>query len=142
MKTVVYYFSATGNSLYVAKFLQDALGDAELHSIPEELFHGSFDAAADCVGFVFPMHCMGLPMQVESFMERLTIADNPYIFAIATCGAPYIGLPFADAEAILAARGQRLCASCTSGWSRIICRSGIFPLNGASISGRGWRNGS
>ena len=111
MKTVVYYFSATGNSLYVAKFLQAALDDAELRSIPEELFHGRFDAAADCVGFVFPMHCMGLPMQVESFMERLTIAGSPYIFAIATCGAPYIGQPFVDAETILAAKGQRLCAS-------------------------------
>lgn len=111
MKTVIYYFSATGNSLYVAKFLQSAQEDTKLRSIPEELFYNRFDVAADCVGFVFPMHSMGLPMLVESFMERLTIAGRPYIFAIATCGVPYIGQPFADAETILAAKGQHLCAS-------------------------------
>ena len=111
MKSIIYYFSATGNSLYVARFLQAAMGNAELRSIPEAHARNQFEVAADIVGFVFPLHYMGLPLQVEAFMKRLDIVGNPYIFAIATCGVPYIGQPFADAEEILSQNRQRLNAS-------------------------------
>ena len=111
MKPIIYYFSATGNSLYVARFLQDAIGNIELRSIPEDLSRARFEIGADCVGFVFPLHYMGLPLQVEAFMKRLDIVGSPYIFAIATCGVPYIGQPFADAEEILSQKQQRLTAS-------------------------------
>ena len=111
MNTIIYYFSATGNSLYAARFLQTALGGAELRSIPDEMVQQHFEAAADCIGFVFPLHYMGLPMQVESFLERLTITGSPYIFAVATCGVPYLGQPFLDAETILTSKNQTLNAS-------------------------------
>ena len=111
MKTVIYYLSATGNSLYAARFLQASLGDAELRSIPEALAGGRFDVEADVVGFVFPLHCMGLPMQAEAFMERLEFAGSPYIFAVVTCGMPYFGQPFTDAEDILSPKGQHLSAA-------------------------------
>ena len=111
MNSVIYYFSATGNSLYVAKFLQASMDNVELLPIPEALHHGEFNVNADSLGFVFPLHSMGLPMQVETFLERLSIEGSPYIFAVVTCGVPYIGRPFADAEAILGAKNQRLSAS-------------------------------
>ena len=47
MKTVIYYLSATGNSLYTASFLQASLEGAELRSIPEALAVGGFDVEAD-----------------------------------------------------------------------------------------------
>ena len=34
-------------------------------------------------------------------IQKLTILESPYIFAIATCGLPYWGRPFVDAEKIL-----------------------------------------
>ncbi len=111
MKKIIYYFSATGNSLYAARFLQSALEDFELRSIPKALFQEQFDVEANSLGFVFPLHSMGLPMQVESFLERLSITGRPYIFSVVTCGVPYIGQPFADADAILTAKNQRLRAS-------------------------------
>lgn len=111
MKTVIYYLSATGNSLYTARFLQASLENAELRSIPKALAVGNFDAEADAVGFVFPLHYMGLPLQAETFMERLAIAGSPYIFAIATCGVPYVGTPFVDAQEILSRKGQQLDAA-------------------------------
>ena len=40
MKTVIYYLSATGNSLYAARVLQASLEGAELRSIPEALAGG------------------------------------------------------------------------------------------------------
>ena len=97
--------------MYAARSLQAALPGAELRSIPEALFGGDFETDAEAVGFVFPMHCMGLPMQVETFIERLEFAGSPYIFAAATCGMPYFGQPFTDAEAVLSAKGQHLSAS-------------------------------
>ena len=47
MKTVIYYLSATGNSLYTARFLQASLENAELRSIPEVLAVSGFDVEAD-----------------------------------------------------------------------------------------------
>ncbi len=111
MKTIIYYFSATGNSLYVAKSLQASLGDTEICSIPEALARERFVVEADAVGFVFPLHCMGLPMQVESFMERLEFVNAPYIFAVVTCGMPYFGQPFTDADTLLSPKGQHLHAA-------------------------------
>ncbi|SFT42355.1 4Fe-4S dicluster domain-containing protein [Selenomonas sp. GACV-9] len=62
---------------------------------------GLLTVSADCVGFVFPMHYFGLPLQVEEFVEKLSISGCPYIFAVATCGVPYWGRPFMDLEQIL-----------------------------------------
>ncbi len=111
MKTIIYYLSATGNSLYVARTLRTALEGVELRSISEALAKSRFDAEADAIGFVFPLHYMGLPLQAETFLERMTITGNPYIFAIATCGIPYIGTPFIDAKEILSRKGQQLNAA-------------------------------
>lgn len=108
MKTVIYYFSATGNSLYVARVLQKNLPETELRSIPEELVQENFELAADRIGFIFPLHYLGLSLQVETFLERLTIAGSPYIFAVATCGVPYWGRPFLDMNEILAKKNLRL----------------------------------
>ena len=58
-KTIIYYYSSTGNSLYAARFLQERLPEVELRSIPEELNIGRFEVMADKVGFVFPMHIDG-----------------------------------------------------------------------------------
>lgn len=108
MKTIIYYYSATGNSLYVARFLQERLPETELRSIPEELAGDRLSVQADTIGFVFPMHYLSLPLQVEEFMERLSLRESPYLFAIATCGVPYWGRPFLDADAVLKRKGRRL----------------------------------
>jgi flavodoxin len=70
MKTIIYYYSATGNSLYVARFLQERLPETELRSIPEELAGDRLSVQADTIGFVFPMHYLSLPLQVEEFLEK------------------------------------------------------------------------
>ncbi|ORT99944.1 Ferredoxin [Anaerovibrio sp. JC8] len=105
---IIYYYSSTGNSLYVARFLQERLPDVELRSIPEELNSGIFEVQADKVGFVFPMHYLSLPLQVEEFLEKVSFKESPYLFAIATCGVPYWGRPFLDMNAILAKKRRQL----------------------------------
>lgn len=108
MKTIIYYYSATGNSLYVARRLQEELGNVELRSMAKALHEGDFSVEAESVGFVFPMHYFGLPLQVEEFMKSLVLKDAPYLFAVATCGVPYWGIPFLQADEILADKGRRL----------------------------------
>lgn len=111
MKTAIYYFSATGNSLYVAKFLQDALSDTEIFSIPTMLRQNIFTTDAEKIGFIFPQHYFGLPLLVEEFVERLEMPNAKYIFAIATCGVPYWGRPFTDLNELLAKKNLRQSAS-------------------------------
>lgn len=101
---IIYYYSTTGNSLYVARELQKSLPDVELRSLVTAGQEEAPVVDADCVGFVFPMHYFGLPLQVEEFLQKLTLANSPYVFAVATCGVPYWGRPFIDMEKILAAK--------------------------------------
>ena len=110
MKTAIYYFSATGNSLYAAKFLKDTL-NAEIFSIPKMLRENNFTADAEKIGFIFPQHYFGLPMLVEEFVRKLEMPNAKYIFAIATCGVPYWGRPFTDLNELLAAKNLRQNAS-------------------------------
>ncbi len=69
MNTVIYYYSATGNSLYAARFIEERLPDAELRSIPEEMAAERLEVQADRIGFVFPLHYLSLPLQVEAFID-------------------------------------------------------------------------
>lgn len=110
MKTEIYYFSATGNSLYAAKFLKQSLG-AEIFSIPAMLRQKNFTTDAEKIGFIFPLHYLSLPMMVEEFVEKLEMPDAKYIFAITTCGVPYWGRPFTDLNEILAKKNLRQSAS-------------------------------
>lgn len=91
MKTILYYYSATGNSLYVARRLQEELGDVELRSMARALQEGEYTVEAERVGFVFPMHYFG----VEEFLGKLVLREAPYLFAVVTCGVPYspLGAP-------------------------------------------------
>ena len=111
ISTLIYYYSATGNSLYVARELQKAVNDVEIRSIVEAMQEDKPQVNAECVGFVFPMHYFGLPLQVEEFLQKLTILESPYIFAIATCGVPYWGRPFVDAEKILKEKNRQIHAA-------------------------------
>ena len=79
--TAIFYFSATGNSLYATKFLQESL-DAEIFSMPQLLREKNFTTSADKVGFIFPLHYGGLPILVEEFIKKLEMPNAKYIFAI------------------------------------------------------------
>ena len=109
--TKIFYFSATGNSLYVAQVLQKNLNGAEIFSLPKELLNKNFQVDAENVGFIFPLHYGGLPIIVEEFLQRLNFSNTKYIFAICTCGIPFIGRVFEDLQKILAAKNLKLNAT-------------------------------
>jgi ferredoxin len=87
MKTIMYYFTGTGNSLAAAKAICAHLGDCELVSIasltgsPAEIV-----PAADRVGIVCPVYDLGLPSIVAEFVQRLDVSQTAYCFGVVTNG--------------------------------------------------------
>ena len=87
MKTVIYYFTGTGNSLAAAKKIAAALKDCELVPIASlKDTAGRIVPAADRVGIVCPVYDAGIPVIVKEFAERLDIGAVPYVFGIITFG--------------------------------------------------------
>ena len=87
MKTIIYYFTGTGNSLAAAKKVARSLGDTEI--VPIAVFRntmGRIAPEADRVGIVCPVYFSGLPMMVASFAERLDPASAGYLFSVVTHG--------------------------------------------------------
>lgn len=104
--TTIYCFTATGNSLKVARDIADDLADAELVSIPQ-LSDETIRPATERVGMVFPTYFGGLPLIVRRFIERL---ETPgYVFAVTTCGG-FPGASLKQVEKLLRARGISLAA--------------------------------
>ena len=116
MKSVIYYFTGTGNSLDAAKRIAEKIGDCELVSIAqllEALKSGSSSEAnraieADRVGFVFPVYFWGLPAIVHDFLDSVTFAGSPYLFCVATRGGPSGWGSFAQVNAHMKKRGRSL----------------------------------
>ena len=79
-KRLVFFFSATGNSLYVARAFSK-----EPISIPQALKEGKLDYEADEIGIVFPDYAASAPLIVREFIEKAQLRA-PYIFSVITFG--------------------------------------------------------
>jgi ferredoxin len=84
MSTDIYYFSGTGNSLFVAKELQKRISESNIIPIASLMKKTTVDSFADVIGFVFPVHALTIPIVVRIFIQKLNINNAKYIFAIAT----------------------------------------------------------
>lgn len=78
---MIYYFSGTGNSHYVAevlsKSLQDTMQSIELaQSIKQD----------EIIGIVTPVYFFGLPDIVKDFLERLSVSPKSYFYLVVTYG--------------------------------------------------------
>ncbi len=104
MKTRIYYFSGTGNSLNVARLLSEELGNSEVISIAD-VQDREIDPSFDRLGIVFPVYGWGLPLIVRDFLKK--IRTDRYVFAIATCGGRAAGT-IGQAEHILRNSGTEL----------------------------------
>jgi ferredoxin len=85
MEIKIFYFSATGNSLVVARSIANEVGDTELVPIPQAM-ENHVDASESMLGLVFPVYAWGLPRIVADFVKQIKLRDSQYIFAVATCG--------------------------------------------------------
>ena len=76
----VFYFTATGNSLMVAKSF-----GGKTYSIPKMLKEGNSYFEDDIIGFIFPCYVGSIPTVVEKFLSSSRF-NADYTFAIMTYG--------------------------------------------------------
>lgn len=108
MKFTIYYYSATGNSLHVAKSIAGTLQECETISIPSLRNVKEIVVDTEGVGFVFPTHYFGLPPLVISFIEKLRMEKVQYSFAAVTCGSRYINSALHQLDKLLMQNTKRL----------------------------------
>lgn len=79
MKTILYYFTGTGNSLAVARAIADRLPDTELIPIPMLLLDGEkIRAQKDAnIGVISPLYAMGLPGLVVIDSSTSSTSQTP-----------------------------------------------------------------
>lgn len=106
MKKIIYYFSGTGNSLYTAGKIAEAIGGAELISVRCNAKDVSAKDA-DVIGFVCPVYEWDVPGTVKEFIKELTINTNAYIFMVTTYIA-VLGKSFETVEMLLEEKGTHL----------------------------------
>lgn len=89
---MIYYFSGTGNSRFVAEQLALMTNDSATGitvAQKEEYPHSPTPAMGnDTWGFVFPVYAWGLPRVMEHFVRNLikTRHRPTYIYMVCTCG--------------------------------------------------------
>lgn len=106
MKKIIYYFSGTGNSLYTASKIAEAIGGAELISVrcnPKDVSAKE----ADVIGFVCPVYEWDIPGTFKKFITQLTVNPNAYTFMVTTYIA-VLGKSFETVEKLLEEKGTRL----------------------------------
>lgn len=79
-KRIVFYFTGSGNSLYVAKHLS-----AQPLSIPQVLQGDQLEFEADEIGLVFPDYQGKAPSIVQEFAQKVKLKAD-YMFSVITYG--------------------------------------------------------
>ena len=101
--TMVFYFTATGNSLYAARQLEE-----EPVSIAHELRKPASERyyQADAIGIVVPLYEFDLPRPVEEFILDSTF-ETDYFYVVSTYGMHHGGIAERVAARLTAA-GRRV----------------------------------
>ena len=81
MKTRLYVYTGTGNSLWIARQLALGLKEAIIEFMPN--LSRDFMVEANQVGIIFPVHIWGLPNHVIQFIKQLQVKTGTYLFALA-----------------------------------------------------------
>lgn len=103
---MIFYFSATGNSKYVASRIRHP--DEEMVPIADAVKQGHFryKIADGKLGIVSPTYDWTLPSIVSEFLEKLEIScsEKPYVYYVGTYGTT-TGAAAAMADRLMKAKG-------------------------------------
>ena len=94
---MLFYFTGTGNSLYVAKQIEK-----QPVSIPQAIHGENLDFKADQIGIVAPVYGHEVPQMVKEFMEKAKFQTD-YFYMLLTYGNRHGGA---------AELAKRLCEDC------------------------------
>lgn len=107
---MIFYFSGTGNSLYIAKTLSKSCS-TQLISITDCIKVSKFHFKTgfkEKIGFVFPVYNCGLPLPVEDFLSKVTFDEKPDYSYIVLCYSTNPGNAIFTAEKILSSQNVLL----------------------------------
>lgn len=124
MKTIIYYFTGTGNTLAVARALAAELGDTRLIPLRQAIYYGGYTPEADAIGIAFPVYFLNMPEIVRRFVFSILFPGNPFIFGLATCGEQPGGALFRLSE-LLDEKGYALSA----GYALVMPENYIGPVD-------------
>ena len=108
MKTTIFYFTGTGNSLSIAQSLCKKLKDCELVSIASIWEDEIIKSTSEKIGFVFPLYYAGLPKIVKDFIIRMDFSSSEYFFTVVTNAGDITDLPLYQIERILVEKSKKL----------------------------------
>jgi ferredoxin len=123
LKTDLFYYTGTGNSLWTARVLAREIGDAQM--IPISRIPGEkIERQADGVGIIFPVHIWGVPRRVIAFLNVLVKDPSRYYFAVAV-NAGQVAATLLQLKKLMSAKGLPL----SSGFE-IVMPSNYIPWGG------------
>ena len=108
MKTSIFYFSGTGNSLKIAKLLCDMLIDCELIPIAKVCLKDTIVSNTESVGIIFPLYFWGVPQIVYDFINKVTLNSTNYIFTVITSGGGRTGGALTQINKLLKKKSKKL----------------------------------
>lgn len=79
---MIFYFSGTGNSKWVAEEIAAAVGDDAVDLTETD---GYTAQPGETIGLIFPVHAWGVPEVVMTFVKSLQTRAAAYCFAVCTC---------------------------------------------------------
>lgn len=95
---MVFYFTGTGNCLYIAKQLE-----AQPVSIPQVIHQENLHFCDKSIGIVAPVYGHEVPVMVKEFLHRATF-DTDYFYMILTYGNRHGGAAGAGGAAVQGVR--------------------------------------
>lgn len=104
----IYYFSGTGNSLYIAKKIQDSL-DNKVTLISLDSLSSSTEILPKSknIGFIFPVYFGDIPKFVKSIIKKFNLSNVEYIFVIPNCYS-VVGATFINFRKIVKSTGKNI----------------------------------
>ena len=100
MNPEIYYFTGTGNSLFIARDIAENI-NGKLMPIASMVNREIITTDAQIIGFVFPVYyasnlCSGIPLIVERFLYKFKEIGSKYLFAVCT----HSGMPGSTLEEV------------------------------------------
>ncbi|MDO9577038.1 MAG: EFR1 family ferrodoxin [Candidatus Cloacimonadales bacterium] len=81
----IFYFTGSGNSLTIAKRIDEKIEDCEVIQVKSSLDF-SKPIAAEILGFVFPVYAWGMPVMFKEFIQKIKIEKADYVFVVTNYG--------------------------------------------------------
>ena len=137
-RTEIAYFTGTGNSLMVARYVAGKL-EGDLVPAIQAVGRPRREPEADTIGVVFPIYDFRPPRCILEYLETVPNIESKYTFAICTHGTAAPGRSLKSVQAAIKARGGRLAGGFAVPMPHNGVGCGLFPDAKRASMLQAWR---